>query len=164
MAIEKTKYDAVKTRALAEAAFVCDFVKVRQLLKAGADPDARDEQGCTPIFSAVLGGSVGLLGLLLEGGATVDAQDENGWTALHFAAAEVLPEMTAMLLGRGANPNLKDGEGCTALWRAVHGARGRGDVIAALCKHGAKDDIANAAGETPRQLAKRIGEGYFDAN
>jgi ankyrin repeat protein len=137
---------------------------VRRLLREGADPDAREEDGRTPIFSAVLGGSVGLLGLLLEAGADVNARDENGWTALHFAAHEYLPEMATLLLGRGADPNLADDGGCTALWRAIQGARGRYDVVFALLEHGARDDVPNAAGETPRQLAARLGETAFEAN
>ena len=56
---------------LVQAAFVCDLGRVRDLLAGGADPDARDEDGRTPIFSAVLGGSIGLLGLLLEAKADV---------------------------------------------------------------------------------------------
>src|SRR5215470_3213790 len=95
---------------LVEAAFVCDLRRVRDLLQLGADPNARDDELRTPIFSAVLGGSLALLGLLLESRAEVDARDEHGWTALHVAAEEVLPEMASLLLAHGANPNAADDE------------------------------------------------------
>jgi ankyrin repeat protein len=156
--------DDPASRELVLAAFVCDFVRVRQLLAAGANPDARDEDGRTPIFSAVLGNSVGLLGLLLESGADVNAEDNDGWTALHFAAQEHLPELARILLGRGADPNRKDSDGATALWRAVQACRGRVELVSILRQAGAKDDLPNAQGETPRQLADRLGFPVFDAN
>jgi ankyrin repeat protein len=153
-----------KNKELCEAAFVCDFARVRALLAAGADPDARDQDERTPLFSAVLGNSVGLIGLLLEAGADVNAADADGFTALHFAAQEHLPAIARLLLGRGADPNLPDGDGATPLWRAVQSARGDNELIETLRAGGAKDDIANKAGETPRELAARLGNYDFDAN
>jgi uncharacterized protein len=143
--------------ALSEAAFVCDFLKVRQLLSEGASTEARDETGRTPIFSAVLGNSVGVLGLLVEAGADVNARDRDGWTALHFAAQEHLPEMARILVGQGADLGAQDEDGATPLWRAVQASRGRSEVIGILRAAGAKDDVANSQGETPRELAERLG-------
>ena len=153
-----------KSLELVEAAFVCDFLRVRELLGAGAHPDARDEDQRTTIFSAVLGNSVGVLGLLLEAGADVNARDTHGWTALHFAASEHLPEMAQLLVGSGADVNLQDEDGATALWRAVQGAHGCGEIIQLLRAQGAKDDIPNNHGETPRALAERLGDPVFTAN
>jgi ankyrin repeat protein len=153
-----------KSIELAEAAFVCDFLRVRELLAAGAHPDARDADGRTTIFSAVLGNSVGVLGLLLEAGADVNARDGHGWTALHFAASEHLPEVTQILLGSSADVNVQDEDGATPLWRAVQGAHGRSEIIELLRAKGAKDDIPNNRGETPRELAERLGDPFFTAN
>lgn len=149
---------------MVEAAFVCDLMRVRTLLARGADPNARDDEGRTPIFSAVLGGSVALLGLLLETKADVNARDERGATALHVAAEEVLPEAATLLIGRGADVNAQDEEGNTPLGRAVFSARGRYEVVRLLLKAGAADDVPNKAGETPRQLAERLGEPVFTTN
>ncbi len=149
-------------RVMVDAAFVCDLMRVKELLGLGADPDARDDQGRTPLFSAVLGGSVGLVGLLLESGADPNAQDQDGWTALHFAAQEHLPEMARLLVARGADVNARDGEGNTVLWRAVFSAVGRPEIVRLLLAHGAKEDLANAAGETPRQVAQRLGSTVLD--
>lgn len=149
-------------REIVEAAFVGDFVRVRSLIEQGANPDARDEEGRTPLFSAVLGNSVGLVGLLLEAGCDVNARDHEGWTALHFAAQEHLPELARILLGRGADPNAQDRDGNSVLWRAVFSARGRDDIVQLLRQAGAKDDLANRAGESPLKLAERLGVPYFD--
>jgi ankyrin repeat protein len=164
VASQRRSPDDPLSRELAEAAFVCDFVRVRQLLAAGAHPDVRDDDGRTPVFSAVLGNSVGVLGLLLEAGATVDAQDHEGWTALHFAAQEHLADMARILVGRGADPNRKDNDGATPLWRAVQACRGRVELVSILKQAGGKDDVPNAQGETPRELSDRLGFPVFDAN
>lgn len=153
-----------KSRELLEAAFVCDFVRVRTLLGEGAHPDARDEEERTPLFSAVLGNSVGVLGLLLEAGADPNAQDRDGWSALHFAAQEHTLELARILIGRGADPNLQDNDGATPLWRAVQASRGRTELVSFLRQSGAKDDLANNQGETARDLDERLGLGVFTAN
>jgi ankyrin repeat protein len=152
------KNDGMKLdRALVEAAFVCDFVRVRELLKLGAPVDARDDDGRTPLFSAVLGGAVGLVGLLLEEGADPNARDNEGWTPLHFAAQEYLPEMARLLIAKGADPNARDNEGSTVLWRAVFSAAGRPEVAQLLLDKGAKADVDNDAGESAEALAERLG-------
>jgi hypothetical protein len=153
-----------KSRALVDAAFICDFVRVRELLGQGADVDARDVDGRTPLFSAVFGNSVGLIGLLLESGADVNARDDHGWTVLHYAAQEFLPAIARLLVGRGADVNAQDDEGNSVLWRAIWASAGRNEIAQLLLANGAKPDLPNASGETPRQLAERIGNDVFSAN
>jgi ankyrin repeat protein len=153
-----------RSRELIDAAFVCDFLRVRTLLGEGAHPDARDEDERTPLFSAVLGNSVGVLGLLLEAGADPNAQDKEGWSALHFAAQEYTVDIARILCGRGADPNLRDNDGCSPLWRAVQASRGRTELVALLRGAGAKDDLVNNQGESPRDLDERLGLGVFSAN
>jgi ankyrin repeat protein len=149
---------------LADAAFVCDLIRVRDLLAKGANPNARDREGRPPLVSAILGNSVALVGLLLESKADVNAPDPHGATPLHFAAEEVLPQMASLLLAKKADPNLRDDAGNTALHRAVFSARGRDEVVRLLRKAGARDDVKNKAGETPRSLADRLGENVFTSN
>ena len=144
-------------KGLAQAAFVCDFMRVRQLLQRGADVNVRDDDQRTPLHSAVLGGSVGLVGLLLESGADVNAADSEGYTALHFAAQEHVPELARILIARGANVNAQDNDGASVLWRAVFSSAGRDEIVQHLVTNGAKVDLANHAGESPRQLAERLG-------
>jgi FOG: Ankyrin repeat len=111
----------------------------------------------------VLGNSVGLVGLLLEAKANVNAADQHGWTPLHFAAQEYLPEIARILLAKGSDPNARDDEGCSVLWRAVFAAAGCFDLVRLLSKSGARDDLANLEGVTPRALAERLGFTVFTA-
>ena len=152
------------SQELVKAAFLCDFTRVRELLAQGADPDTPDDDGRTPLVSAVLGSSLGVLALLLEANADPNLRDNDGWTPLHFAAQESLPEMARVLVGRGADPNIQDNDGATPLWRAVQAARDRTELCNILRQAGGKDDVPNNVGETPRDLADRLGLPLFTAN
>ena len=107
---------------------MCDFVRVRELLAQGANPNVRDEDMRTPLHQAVLGNSVGLVGLLIEAGADLNAKDEQGFTPLHFAAQEYLPEIARILVGKGADVNARDEDGNSVLWRAVFSSAGRDEI------------------------------------
>jgi ankyrin repeat protein len=161
--VEPTKSDPLDA-LLCRAAFVCDFVQVRELLAKGANPNVRDEDLRTPLHQAVLGNSVGLVGLLIEAGAELDAKDAHGFTPLHFAAQEFLPEIARILVGKGADVNARDEDGNSVLWRAVFSSAGRDEIARYLLDNGGRDDLANHEGVTPRALAERLGSGLFTAN
>jgi cytohesin len=162
--MRETERNDPKNQELVKAAFLCDFVRVRELLAEGAHPDTPDEDGRTPLHSAVLGSSVGVLAQLLEAGADPNLRDNDGWAPLHFAAQERLPEIARILVARGADPNVQDNDGATPLWRAVQAAGDRLDVCQILRQSGARDDVPNNRGETPRDLAERLGLPVFTAN
>ena len=151
-------------KELSAAAFVCDFVRARELLAQGADPNVRDEDMRTPLHQAVLGNSVGLMGLLLEAGADVNAKDNQGFTPLHFAAQDFLPEIVRILVGKSADVNAQDEDGNSVLWRAIFASRGRTEIARFLLESGARDDLANHEGVTPRALAERLGSTLFTSN
>jgi ankyrin repeat protein len=142
---------------LKEAAFICDFVRVRELIRLGVNVNVRDEEMRTPLHQAVLGDSLGLVCLVLESGADVNARDQAGFSPLHYAAQEFLPEIARILVGKGANVNLPDEDGNTPLHRALFSARGRMEIVRLLLENSANENYKNHAGVTPQELAAELG-------
>ena len=85
------------------------------LLDRGADIEARNESGWTPLRVAVLIEKLEVISLLLDRGANVETRDnELGWTPLHQAAKlNEKPEVISLLLDRGANAKAQDNYGKT---------------------------------------------------
>lgn len=67
------------------------------LLKAGADPNARQSGGYTALHSAAMHGDLALARLLAENGADLDLPSDEGKTALDFAQGNGQEEMAAWL-------------------------------------------------------------------
>ena len=62
-----------------------DIAAVKQHLAAGADVNAKREDGVTPLYWAALEGHKEIVELLIENGANVNAKDDGGRTPLDFA-------------------------------------------------------------------------------
>ena len=90
---------------------------VELLLTTGADVNARDKGGYTPLMIAAgTENNTEVLQLLLDSGAELDAVDTSlGWTALIWAAREGNLKNAALLLTAGADPTIADADGNTAL-------------------------------------------------
>jgi hypothetical protein len=89
---------------------------VELLLKAGANPNGKDDAGETPLHSAVMEGKQDVAARLLDKGADVNAQDDQGATALHVAAMKGRPELVDLLLAKGADPLTADKQGRTPMF------------------------------------------------
>jgi hypothetical protein len=92
-----------------------DAPKVKELLSKGANVNARDENGQTPLHWAAIHGRVDVARLLLEHGADVNARDENGQTPLRWAAIHGHVDVARLLLDHGADPSIRDRDGRTPL-------------------------------------------------
>lgn len=66
-----------------------------KFLASGANPNARDAWGCTPLHNAVLRGDSEMIRLLLECGANKSVGDNNGKTPADFASGT--PEILKLL-------------------------------------------------------------------
>ena len=85
------------------------------LRDAGANLEATDELGYTPLHCAVSSGSVQMVSLLVQSGVHVDATSNNqGATALHLAArTDSRANCIEVLLAAGADINVRSTSGMT---------------------------------------------------
>ena len=87
------------------------------LLVAGADVNAKNDFGATPLIWAA--GGAAKSRLLIARGADVNARSKQGRTALMMAARrDGNSELLRLMLAKGAVPDVKDGRGNTALMHA----------------------------------------------
>jgi hypothetical protein len=84
------------------------------LLDGGADANARDAAGQTPLMDAVHEQRTRALRLLVARGADLEARDRWGRTPLHRAVAERKTDSVRALLALGAHLDVTDGKGETA--------------------------------------------------
>ena len=78
---------------------------MRLLLAKGADLNARDCRGSTPLIAAAEFASLPVLELLVEAGADVPTGNQYGRSALHNAAKREDPAVTKFLIAHGARLN-----------------------------------------------------------
>ena len=75
-----------KTMTLFEAAAEGNLAEVQRLLSEGADVNAPDPSGATPLHAAVYGRHKDVIRLLVNEGADVNARDNDGDSPADFAA------------------------------------------------------------------------------
>lgn len=116
-----------------------DLVKTQQLLDAGVDVNAKDEQSSTPLHWAVESGILEITQLLLEHHADIESVDNNGNTPLHVAAAKGRRKAVALLLEHGAKIDVLNNGRHTPLHLAIQ--EGRIATIEDLLGHGANTGV-----------------------
>lgn len=124
------------------------------LLRRGADPNARNGGGSSPLLWGTYdeGRGADTVRQLVGGGADVGAANEHGETALHWAAEWLRPAAVETLLELGAEPDALDSEGNSALHRLpprCHTSDPCVRVVEALVRSGADVTARNAAGTLP---------------
>jgi hypothetical protein len=133
-----------------------DPTTVQALLIHGADVNARDWQGWTPLIYAAENGDITTVQTLLAQKAHVNARSEgSGWTALMSAASRGHLPVAQALLANGAEANARDKDDQTALLMAVQ--LGHTALVQALLDGGADVHIKNKMGKTPLDIADAQG-------
>jgi len=167
------------------AAMAADGKATAELLLArGADVNAKDRKGRTPLRLAVeydrdvgdllrqrggvVAGQGSIFDLALAGdleqvkkqveqkAGTLNSRDAFGWTPLHWAVSGRQKDLADFLLGKGAKANVSDRFGVAPLHRAV--LVGGKEMAAALIAAGAKLESKTGEGCTPLHSATLWGK------
>jgi ankyrin repeat protein len=149
---------------------VADPAKLKLLLSAGAQIDAKTVEGRTTLYLASMQPTgAPIVKLLLDSGADPNARTLTGLTPL-FPAVSASIESVQLLLGNGADPNSKSATGATALMaaaprspRAVALLVAKGVDVNARTKRG-ETALANAANRGNLESVRLLLEKGADVN
>jgi ankyrin repeat protein len=150
--------EAQAYQGLHRAAWRGDLPQLKALIAGGADLEARDAMGRTPLHVATYARQAEAIGVLARAGARLDAFESDRYDAVTIAAvADDVPTL-ALLLSLGANPGQTtsryDG---TALIAAAH--LGHDEVVRRLIAAGAPLDHVNNLHWTALIEAIVLGDG-----
>ena len=141
-----------KKKTLHEAVQSNDVDLVRTLLAEGADVNAVDKKGATPIFYTANLGSVETAEILLEHGADIlYSVASGGGTVLHSAILKRHEALSLFLIERGADVNKATIAGVCPLHVAAQNGMGR--VVQALLLKGAEVNALTQRKQNPLWFA-----------
>jgi len=121
---------------LIKAASRGDVQRVKELIGANADVNAKSKDGGTALMEAAFKGYADIVALLLDKGADIEASNKVGATALNVAARARTINVVSLLLNRGAKTEARDRMfRHTALMEAA--VWGYADIITLLLDKGA---------------------------
>lgn len=126
----------------------CDLALAEQLVEYGADVNAEDWRGTTPISYAAHSCDLRMLKYLVSCGADAQVADIFGTTPLHFAASRnENPDVIHYLIAQGLDVNAKDKFGNTPLTDAAR-SNGR-EIVETLLELGGDMHVVNDRGLSP---------------
>ena len=120
---------------LLDAVKAGDHATVSALIEGGADVNAAEPDGTTPLHWAAYGSDLAVAELLVGAGADATSANRYGVRPLSLASVGGNAALLELLLVAGADPNTEQGEGETALLTAVR--TGKLDAVEVLLDHGA---------------------------
>ena len=126
---------------------------IKYLLKNGANIEARDNRGASPLHrAAAVAANPDVLELLLSHGATLDAKDSRGLTPLHTAAlCNMAPEVVQFLLDNGATLDARSVGGKIPLHFAAMNINP--EVLSVLINSGSDINARDKKNRTPLHVA-----------
>jgi ankyrin repeat protein len=140
----------VLNRAITQAPYALSIEAIKLLLTAGANANAVDAEGQTPLMLAADIGSAEITRLLLGAGgaASINAKDKQGKTALMYLPRypESKSDVARVLVTAGANVNEVNEAGQTALMSAS--VAGSTEVTRVLLESSAAVNVKDKQGMT----------------
>jgi ankyrin repeat protein len=134
---------------------------VTALIECGADVEALDKRGRTPLLAAVYSSArVAVLGALVAGGASLDACDARGFTCLHHAAVKRNgAEAIQFLRSKGADVYAVDAQRSCPIHRAAMSCTSDDESVFAALVADARASVneRTRGGCTPLRFAVRRG-------
>jgi ankyrin repeat protein len=146
-----TSNPEVANNALLFSAERSTVAEVNHNLAEGADINARDKDGFTPLHMAAGAGHADVVQLLISKGAEVNAANKIGVTPLHVAAATGHVDIADLLISKGANVNSRRNDGLTPLHFAAR--EGYKNIVELLISKGADINAKSKDGKTPLAYA-----------
>lgn len=150
---------------LMRASAICEAPVIALLLDKGADLEARDEHGWTPLLHAIERDRPDgmwrqfqddAVKLLIARKANTAVKDNDGGTALHHAAGQRNPDMVKMMLAQGLAVDARNKDGQTPLFTAV--ARDAVENIQLLIAAGADVNARDNRDSTVMHFAMSRGD------
>jgi len=169
LGVSANSTDSAGNTPMHKAAYVGNIGVLEYLVSQGADVNAVDKSGWTPLVYSLWRVSESIpqctdirgktckkveaiLAYLVSQGADVNAKTHAGGTPLHFGAKLESVRISELLISQGANINAKDSEGTTPLHQAAEGNNNI-DVVRFLVAKGADINAKDNKGNTPLNYA-----------
>lgn len=134
---QQSAYEATEQlKVLSEIMKPGDITEIRRLIEAGADIDAMNQYGGTPLIMASGKGHTQIVKLLLSVKADVNTNLADGATPLYVASEQGHIKIVELLLSAGADVNTAIEDGTTPLF--VASQKGHTQIVKLLEKYGAK--------------------------
>lgn len=127
--------------------------QIRKLIEEGADRNAEDSWGRTPLIHATRMGNTNAVKLLISAGTDINRKNFEGASPLSKAALYGHLDCIKLLLEAGADVCACDCDGYTALMWAAGGVKI--ECMRMLIEAGADIDMKNNGGETAGDVLKR---------
>ncbi len=147
---------ALQSTSLSDAVLYGDVKAAQSLIASGADVNAFDATGMTPLMIAASEGKTAIAELLIQAGADVKLAGQDGTTALMRAASANRIDILKLLMTKGADVNMKNTGGMTALMVAAFG--GYSDAVRQLIASKADPNAKDNQGRTALMAAATSGD------
>jgi len=124
---------------------------VQELLRRGANPDARDAELKTPLMYAARAGNLPMFQILVDAHALLAVRDKEGQTVLMYAVLSERKEVVENLLRKPLDVDAVNDSGRSALFYAVQYKES--DLTELLLRAGANPLLKEKSGKTALDVA-----------